>query len=87
MALADKCGVEFSLQNAWRDLIRRIAVIAAAGAAMTSLLFDAPVRIAAGRGACAYFGCLLIGRVAAMAMNETSKRASSDPVVEELSGE
>jgi len=71
--------VEFSLEHTWSQLIRRIAVLAAAGSAMTSLWFDVPVSIAALRGGCAYFGCLLIGRVAALAMSETARRASTEP--------
>lgn len=67
--------------------MRRIAVIAAAGSAMTSLLFDTPVNIAASRGACAYFGCLLIGKVASLAMNETTRRAIDEPIVEEATNE
>ena len=75
----DKSYVEFSLEHTWSQLVRRIAVLAAAGSAMTSLWFDVPVSIAALRGGCAYFGCLLIGRVAALAMSETARRASTDP--------
>ena len=70
--------MEFSLEHTWSQLIRRIAVLAAAGSAMTSLWFDVPVSIAALRGGCAFFGCLLIGRVAALAMSETTRRASSE---------
>ena len=86
MELADKWCVEFSLEITWRNLMRRIAVIAAAGSALTSLLFEAPVRIAATRGACAFFGCLLIGYVASLAMKATSSRAQ-DPPAQEVSGE
>jgi len=68
--------VEFSLLTAWRDLVRRIAVLTGAGAGLLSLLGDAPPHLAALRGAAGYFGCLVIGRIGSAAIATTSKRAA-----------
>lgn len=66
--------MEFSLLTAWRDLVRRIAVLTGAAAGLLSLLGDAPPHVAAFRGAAGYFGCLLIGRIGAIAISSTAKR-------------
>lgn len=70
--------MEFSLQTAWRSLVRRIAVLTGAGAGLISLLGDAPVHVATLRGAAGYFGVLLIGRIGALAIDSTTRRASQD---------
>jgi hypothetical protein len=69
--------VEFSLLSAWRDLVRRIAVLTGAGAGLFSLLGDAPPHLAVLRGVAGYFGCLLIGRIGGFAIGVTSSRAAS----------
>ena len=74
--------MEFSLLSAWHDLVRRIAVLTGAGAGLLSLLGDAPPHIAAGRGAAGYFGCILIGRLGALAIATTSRRAV-EPTLQE----
>jgi hypothetical protein len=67
--------VEFSVQTAWQDLTRRLAVVAGAGGALVSLLNDAPVNIAAMRGAGAFFGLLLVAKIASSLMNASSESA------------
>ncbi len=74
--------MEFSLHTAWRDLVRRIAVLTGAGAGLISLLGDAPVHVAALRGAAGYFGCLLIGKIGSMAIASTTRRAAESAAKE-----
>lgn len=66
--------MEFSVQTAWQDLTRRLAAVAGAGGALVSLLNDAPVNIAAMRGAGAYFALLLLAKGASALMTATAPR-------------
>lgn len=68
--------MEISLHTAWRDLVRRVAVLTGAGAGLISLLGHSPVHVAVLRGAGGYFGCLLIGRIGGIAVNSTTRRAN-----------
>ncbi|MDF1800000.1 MAG: hypothetical protein P1V81_12550 [Planctomycetota bacterium] len=76
--------MNFCLQTAWRDLTRRLAVLAAAGAGLLSLVMDAPVITAALRGAAAYVALLVVAKIGALGMASTSARAKApetpDPV-------
>lgn len=67
--------MEISLQTAWRDLVRRVAVLTGAGAGLITLLGHSPVHIAVLRGVGGYLGCLLIGRIGAIAINSSTQRA------------
>lgn len=74
--------MEFSLLSTWRDLVRRIAVLTGAGAGLLSLISEAPVHVAVTRGVVGYFGCLLIGRIGALAITTTSSRADRQALPE-----
>ena len=75
----------FDLQTTWRDLTRRLAVLAAAGAGLLSLVMDAPVTVAALRGAGAYVALLVVAKIGSLAIASTSARAKlSEPVEAEL---
>lgn len=84
-ALTDTSNVNFCLQTAWRDLTRRLAVLAAAGAGLLSLVMDAPVTTAALRGAGAYVALMVVAKIGALGMASTSSRAKiAEPVEAEL---
>jgi hypothetical protein len=75
--------VEFSLQNAWHDLSRRLAVLAGAGGALVSLWNDAPVNIAVMRGAGAYFALIFVAKIASALMSGSSSRKQTTPKMSE----
>ncbi len=67
--------MSFCLHTAWRDLSRRLAVLAGAGSGLLSLVMDAPVTTAALRGLGAYVALLLVARIGAGASSSTPARA------------
>jgi hypothetical protein len=78
--------VAFCLHTAWRDLTRRLAVLAGAGSGLLSLHMDASVTTSALRGAGAYFVLLLVAKIGALGIESTSRRAAltaaAEPEVE-----
>ncbi len=67
--------MSFCIHTAWRDLSRRLAVLAGAGSGLLSLVMDAPVTTAALRGFGAYAALLLVARIGALAISSTAARA------------
>ena len=63
-------------------MTRRLATLAGAGGALVSLWNDAPVNIAVLRGAGAYFGLILVAKIASafMAASDTNPGRKS-PVI------
>ena len=72
--------MSFCLHTAWRDLSRRLAVLAGAGTGLLSLVMDAPVTTAALRGLGAYVALSLVARIGAVAISSTSERARAAEV-------
>ena len=63
------------LHTAWRDLSRRLAVLAGAGSGLLSLVVDAPVQTAALHGLGAYVALTVVARIGGAAILSTSERA------------
>lgn len=76
--MVDRDAVENTLAPLWRGTVQRVAVLAGAGTALASLVFDVPVRVAALRGAFALFGVLVLGRVTASALSRAERATGEE---------
>ncbi len=68
--------MSFCLHTAWRDLSRRLAVLAGAGCGLLSLVMDATVTAAALRGLGAYVALTVVARIGGAAIASTSAKAA-----------
>lgn len=67
----DDTAPQGSVQAAWRAFVHRVAAVAGSLTGLLSLLWDAPVTAASLRGALAWTGALVLGRLVSVVLSRT----------------